>query len=197
MKTKPTKQMRQLSEAKRVAKLHRIPTMCDMEPPVGDARGRIIPVSHIQRGSCVVIESKAGTVRAQHWHLRDDHHCYLVSGSMLYLEQEIITRGRKIVERPNEALIRGFLVQAGECVYTPPQRAHAMFFLEDTVFITLGDRHRTQADYEKDLVRLSDDEKLHPIAAVYANVADSAEVSARWQSALASFNRVAPEAASS
>jgi len=64
---------------------------------------------------------------------------------MLYLER--ITGAK----RPNKRII----VRAGQAVFTPPKVDHAMKFLKDTVFITVADRHRSQDDYEKDLVRLN------------------------------------------
>ena len=45
-------------------------------------------------------------------------------------------------------------VNTGEMIYTPPLLEHAMLFLEDSSFLTLGGGTRQQVDYEDDLVRV-------------------------------------------
>lgn len=128
----------------------KIRTVPRLEKAHADRRGSLHVIASSRSlgtrfGSVVVISSRQGTVRANHRHHRDSHLCYLVSGRMLYLERKPGAR------RPNKRLV----VKAGQAVFTPPGVDHAMKFLADTVFITVADRHRSQADYEKDLVRLS------------------------------------------
>lgn len=127
----------------------KVPTVPRLEAPHVDRRGSLHVIASSQRigtrfGSVVVITSKKGTVRANHRHHQDSHLCYLVSGRMLYVERK---PGAK-------RLHRRLIVKAGHAVFTPPKVDHAMKFLADTVFITVADRHRTQDDYERDLVRL-------------------------------------------
>lgn len=117
----------------------------EVDKPFKDSRGVIQNVLHRPVGSVVVIESKAGSVRAQHYHRTDWHFCFVVSGCIKYLERPV---GSK--EDPKEYLFR-----AGALFFTPPLVEHAMFFPEDTVFLTLANRHRTPEDYESDLVRLT------------------------------------------
>ncbi len=128
----------------------KVSTIPRLERPHVDRRGSLHVIASSRSlgtrfGSVVVISSRKGTVRANHRHHQDSHLCYLVSGKMLYLER------KPGAARPNKRVIVG----AGEAVFTPPKVDHAMKFLKDTVFITVADRHRSQADYEKDLVRLS------------------------------------------
>jgi hypothetical protein len=46
-------------------------------------------------------------------------------------------------------------IRAGELFFTPPMVDHAMVFVSDTVFLTLGRNSREQAVYEADVVRIS------------------------------------------
>lgn len=128
----------------------KIPTRVRVEKAHVDRRGSLQVIASSQAlgtrfGSVVVISSKKGTVRANHRHHQDSHLCFLVSGKMLYMERKPGSTGKG----------KRILVKAGQAVFTPPGVDHAMKFLADTVFITVADRHRTQADYEHDLVRLN------------------------------------------
>lgn len=96
-------------------------------------------------GSVAIVTSKAGTQRANHLHHKDSHLCYVVNGEIEYFERA-----------PNDpdALINRIVVKAGQSFFTPPKVEHTMFFPVDTVFVTIGDRSRTQKDYESDLQRV-------------------------------------------
>ena len=52
--------------------------------PYTDGRGTIHNLIEVSTGSTVLIDSKAGSVRANHFHKTDWHYCYLISGSMDY-----------------------------------------------------------------------------------------------------------------
>lgn len=113
--------------------------------PFTDARGSIQTLVNGGVHAVQIITSKAGSVRANHYHLADAHHMYVVSGKMRY------------VERPVEegAETRWTIVSAGQMIYTPAMMEHAVEFLEDTVFLNLTCQSRAQEDYETDLVRVS------------------------------------------
>ena len=44
-----------------------------------DERGEIFPLSDLTMDSAVMISSKKGTVRANHYHKTDWHLCYVIS----------------------------------------------------------------------------------------------------------------------
>ncbi len=115
-----------------------------LEKPFVDARGAIQPLLDTRFQSAVLITSKKGSVRANHYHKTDWHYCYMISGSMEYFERPTGTD-----ETPKR-----FLVKAGEMVFTPPHVDHAMRFLEDTMWVTLSRNPRDQASYEADVVRV-------------------------------------------
>lgn len=115
-----------------------------LEKPFQDPRGAIQPLVDEMMKSAVMIESKKGSLRANHYHKTDWHYCYVVSGTMEYFHRP--TGSDKEPER--------LVVRAGEMVFTPPMVDHAMTFPEDTVFLTLSRNPRHQEAYEADVVRV-------------------------------------------
>lgn len=115
-----------------------------LESPFADDRGCIRPLVDAPMQSAVLIESRKGSTRANHYHKTDWHYCYVLSGCIEYYH-----RPTGSTEEPE--CIR---VGAGEMVFTPPMVDHAMYFPEDTVFLTLGRNPRDQQSYEADVVRI-------------------------------------------
>ena len=109
-----------------------------------DERGEIIPLSDLPMDSAVMISSKKGTVRANHYHQTDWHLCYVISGSIEYYH-----RPHGSEDNPDHVHVK-----MGELFFTPPLVDHAMVFPEDTVFLTLGRNSRAQESYEADVVRI-------------------------------------------
>ncbi len=112
--------------------------------PFTDVRGALQPLVDEMMKSAVMIESKAGSLRANHYHKTDWHYCYVISGTMEYFH-----RPTGSDEKPERLVVR-----AGEMVFTPPMVDHAMKFPEDTVFLTLSRNPRNQQAYESDVVRV-------------------------------------------
>ena len=110
-----------------------------------DARGSIQPLVDATMESCVLIRSKKGTVRANHFHRTDWHYCYVLSGSIEYYHRP----------QGSSAAPEKVLIGTGELFFTPPMVEHAMHFPEDTVFLTLGRNSRAQEVYEADVVRVA------------------------------------------
>lgn len=112
-----------------------------------DARGVIEKLIEGDFQSVLRITSKAGTVRANHYHKNDSHTCYLVSGKIEYVTRDALN---------DQAPLERIIIEPGQVFYTPPMLAHAMVFLEDSEFycFTTSPRH-SQADYENDVVRVT------------------------------------------
>lgn len=112
-----------------------------------DARGVIEKLVEGDFQSVLRITSKAGTVRANHYHKHDSHTCYLVSGKIEYVTRDALN---------DQAPLERIIIEPGQVFYTPPMLAHAMVFLEDSEFycFTTSLRH-SQADYEDDVVRVT------------------------------------------
>lgn len=115
-----------------------------LEEPFVDVRGAIIPLVDLDMKSAVLIESKKGSLRANHWHKTDWHYCYVLSGCIEYHH-----RPHGSDEEPERVMVR-----KGQMVFTPPMVDHAMYFPEDTKFVTLSRNPRSQEAYEADVVRI-------------------------------------------
>lgn len=118
--------------------------LVSLEKPFVDARGEIQPLVDRMMKSAVMIESKAGSVRANHYHKTDWHYCYVISGRIDYLHRPTGS------DQEPDVLV----VEQGQMVFTPPMVDHGMKFPVDTVFLTLSRNPRDQATYEADVVRV-------------------------------------------
>jgi len=116
-----------------------------LERPFVDGRGQIQPLVDLAMESCVLIESKKGSVRANHYHRSDWHFCYVLSGSIEYLHRP----------HGSSAKPAKVVVNEGQLFFTPPMVDHAMVFLQDTTFLVLGRNSRSQEVYEADVVRIA------------------------------------------
>ena len=116
-----------------------------LKEPYQDERGVIqVLLNSDELKSAVMISSKKGAVRANHYHTRDWHYCYVVSGSIEYYH------------RPtgSDAEPEKVLVKEGQLFYTPPMVDHAMVFPEDGVFLTLSGSNRDAASYDDEIVKV-------------------------------------------
>ena len=117
--------------------------LVDLEKPFIDNRGSIQPLVDLLMQSAVMIHSKAGSLRANHYHKTDWHYCYVINGRINYYHRELNSN------KEPELLV----VEKGRMVFTPPMVEHCMKFPEDTLFLTLSRNHRDQETYEADVVR--------------------------------------------
>ena len=115
-----------------------------LEKPFVDARGEIQPLVDMMMESAVMIESKKGSLRANHYHKTDWHYCYVISGAIDYYHRLTGSTGTP----------ETMTIKQGEMVFTPPMIDHGMTFPEDTVFLTLSRNPRDQESYEQDVVRV-------------------------------------------
>ena len=115
-----------------------------LEKPFVDIRGKIQPLVDEMMRSAVMINSKAGSIRANHYHKTDWHYCYVISGQMEYLHRPTGS------DKAPDVIV----INEGEMVFTPPMIDHGMRFPLDTVFLTLSRNPRDQATYEEDVVRV-------------------------------------------
>ena len=116
----------------------------DMSAPFADLRGDIQPLVDRTIQSAVLITSKKGTVRANHYHRTDWHYCYVLEGRIKYHHRA----------HGSDAAPDTLIVEKGQLFFTPPMVDHAMVFLEDTTFLTLGRNSRAQEIYEADVERI-------------------------------------------
>ena len=111
-----------------------------------EERGRIIPVAEGDFKTVLVIESKKGAVRANHWHKRDTHIMHIISGSARYVECEEVGG----CAPPLYTLDR--IEGPGDRIVTGPNIPHAMEFLEDSVMIVCSNQVRDEKTYLDEIV---------------------------------------------
>lgn len=112
--------------------------------PFSDNRGTIQPLVDDEMKSALLIHSKAGSLRANHYHKTDWHYCYVISGQINYFYRETGSKSEPELITVNE----------NEMIFTPPKVDHAMVFPVDTIFLTLSRNSRGKEAYETDLVRI-------------------------------------------
>jgi len=84
------------------------------------------------------IESKSGSVRANHYHPIQEQKCLLVSGKYISVIKDL--------SKPN-CEIETRIIKAGDIAVIRPNVAHAMVFLEDSIFLNLVRGEREHENY--------------------------------------------------
>lgn len=115
-----------------------------LDQPFSDSRGIIQNLVLKPINSVAVIETKAGSIRSNHYHKTDWHYIYVLSGRILYFERDV---GSTEIPKPVE-------FSAGSMFFTPPMKEHGVAFIEDTVLITAAKNVRSHESHEEDLVRV-------------------------------------------
>ena len=111
-----------------------------------DNRGQIIKLMDQDKfpiRAVLYITMNTGAIRANHYHTKDSHYVYCLSGKFKYYE-----KGLK-----NGSKITSVTMKPGEVVLTPPMVIHAMKALEPSVFLAFTTEGRESAKYEKEVIR--------------------------------------------
>lgn len=117
-----------------------------IKPEIIEERGNITKLLDDGRTkikSILLITSKAGSVRSNHYHKKDAHWIYMLSGRMEYYEKPV--KGGKAKKA---------ILGPGDMVYTPSLMIHTTKFPKDSVFFAFSIRSRNQKNYEQDTVRV-------------------------------------------
>ena len=117
----------------------------DLDAAFEDHRGYIQSIVNFPMKNFSMIFSHKGKVRANHMHKTDWHYCFVQSGIIEYHHRPHGDDG------PGEILV----FKKGDLFFTPPMVDHAMVFLEETTFLTMGRNSRSQEVYEADVVRVN------------------------------------------
>ena len=112
-----------------------------VKPSFIDERGAITNILDERINSIVLITCNKGAIRANHYHKKDSHWSYMISGKMEYSE------------RSKDGEIEKVVVAAGQMVFSATNIPHAMMFLEPSVFLALTTRKRLGGQYDKDIVK--------------------------------------------
>lgn len=118
------------------------------KPEFVDERGyitRLIDTDEYPLRAVLEITGKKDTVRGNHYHKTDAHYVYCQSGRFEYSEKN---------PHDPDAKTETVVLEPGDLVLSKPGTAHAMKFLEDTVFYAFTTERRAQEQYEGDTVRI-------------------------------------------
>ena len=85
-----------------------------------------------------LIESKKGTIRANHYHPQQEQKCLFTKGQIIEIFQDIINPGAPKVTQ---------VVNAGQLSVIKPNVAHTMVFTKDTTFLNLVRGERDHENY--------------------------------------------------
>ena len=84
------------------------------------------------------IESKAGTVRANHYHPIQEQKCLLITGKYISVIKDLSTPNAELETR---------IIRPGDIAVIRPNVAHTMVFLEDSIFLNLVRGEREHENY--------------------------------------------------
>jgi hypothetical protein len=117
-----------------------------------DKRGYLLNILDKGFSSCIEIYSKKKTIRANHYHKKDEHFAYILKGKILFFYRD----------RKKNSKLNYKIVKKGDLFFTTYKQDHMAYFLENTHFLAFSSRKRSKFNYEKDLVRL----KMHKEAQI-------------------------------
>lgn len=118
-----------------------------IKPEFRDDRGyisRIVEGGKYKIHSILYIERKKGSIGANHYHKKDAHYVYVLSGKVKRYEKDMTKKNPKVYTA---------VLVPGDLILTEPMIAHKDEFLEDTVILAFTTEDRNQKSYEKDTVR--------------------------------------------
>ncbi len=84
------------------------------------------------------IESKKGSLRANHYHPVQEQKCLLIKGQFISIYKDLLDKESKKITH---------IVNEGEMIVTQPNVAHTMVFSEDSVFLNLVRGEREHENY--------------------------------------------------
>ena len=84
------------------------------------------------------IESKAGSVRANHYHPIQEQKCLLITGKYISVTKDLSVPNAEMETR---------IIKAGDLAVIRPNVAHTMVFLEDSIFLNLVRGEREHENY--------------------------------------------------
>jgi nucleoside-diphosphate-sugar epimerase/quercetin dioxygenase-like cupin family protein len=113
--------------------------VCDGQNEFIDSRGKISNHELTEPINLIgLIESKQGTIRANHYHPQQEQKCLFIKGQIVEVFQNILS--------PNSPKITQ-VVNEGQTSIIKPNVAHAMIFSKDTTFLNLVRGERDHENY--------------------------------------------------
>jgi|TARA_Y100000389_G_C17166222_1_gene366881 dTDP-4-dehydrorhamnose 3,5-epimerase-like enzyme len=109
-----------------------------------DNRGFIQPLCDLNMKSASLIYTKSNQWRANHYHKKDWHFIYVMSGEFEYYFRKTNTKDE----------IKKKIVKDGQLLFTGPMIDHAMLYTKETKILVVSKNPRDQKTYEEDTVRI-------------------------------------------
>ncbi len=107
-----------------------------------DKRGKFVSLVNDEFSNASIIESNKNTVRSNHYHLKDSHYIYIISGEMDYYFRGL--GGKKITKK---------IVKEGGLIFTPPLEIHTTVFTKKSTILVMSKYKRSKKFYENDTIR--------------------------------------------
>lgn len=108
-----------------------------LAPAYIDGRGEIFNVLEVPVNHVALITSTPGAIRGNHYHDKDSHHTYLISGRALYRQL-------------NDGRVEEHDMEPGDLVFTKAGTPHAFLFSAESVFLALTTEPRGGGRYDED-----------------------------------------------
>jgi dTDP-4-dehydrorhamnose 3,5-epimerase-like enzyme len=109
------------------------------ENPFKDQRGTINNYELPEKINLVaVIDSIKGCIRANHYHPTQEQKCILIKGKYISVTKDLLNENEDVQTR---------IINQGDLSVIPPNVAHTMIFLEDSLFLNLVNGEREHENY--------------------------------------------------
>ena len=104
-----------------------------------DARGKISNYELSEPINLIgYIESKKGSIRANHYHPVQEQKCLLIKGQYISIYQDLLEKNAPKITH---------IVNSGDLIVTRPNVAHTMVFTQDSIFLNLVRGEREHENY--------------------------------------------------
>jgi len=121
----------------------------EIRPVHIDERGIITDILNKPLNHVGIITTKAGSVRANHYHKTSIQYNYVLSGKF-----EV-----SISKIDNSSEIKKIILKPGMLLTIPPMTIHKFKAIEKTILLDMISESREGIGYEEDVVRIQDPEK--------------------------------------
>lgn len=109
-----------------------------------DSRGSMTNLFDDNVKNISFISSEPNSLRSNHYHLKDWHYIYVLSGKIEYFYGNIDCD----LDDLNHIGVNKY-----DCIFTPPNEFHVTYFPIKTDVLVFNNQSRDQKTYESDLVR--------------------------------------------
>ena len=109
-----------------------------------DVRGSILSIINMNVSNVSVIECNKGSIRSNHYHYKDWHYMYVLSGCINYFFCDLKLKNIEYLK-----------VMKNQIIFTPSMEIHCTHFPVKTTLVVCSKNKRDQTNYEKDTKRVN------------------------------------------